>query len=176
MPNYCYNRLEIDGADDELDALAKAVAIEGSDDPNDRFSYGQVIPIPVGSERDEDDDEETFWGTTSLYCLEVKREQGELIYEFESSWNPPEQVVAMLSLRWPDLRFNFTYCEPLTGRYGFRHLRNGGKSGCWSDGATLWWDGGDSGEMRNFLESYWPQLAAKWWSKDEGEDEEEAAA
>lgn len=162
MPNYCYNRLTIDGASDDLDKLAAAVRDETSHDPDDRFSYAKIRPVADG------EDEGEAWGSTSVYCLKTEHVDGELVYEWESSWDPPLKVVYALAAQWPELRFEFVYCEPGTGRFGTRYLADGVRRS-WSDDAGMYWETGDD-EIREFLEDNWPALASKWWDEEEDDD------
>jgi hypothetical protein len=160
MPNYCYNRLRVEGPDEELDNLVIAVDA-GGDDPDDRFSFEKILPVPRGA------DEGELWGTTSLYDLKVERTRGELFYEFESSWDPPCELIHHLARSWPGLVFELVYVEPCTGRFGSRYFERA-LSHRWSDIGLQW--SNDDSEMRDFLESEWPELARKWWGDDrEGE-------
>ncbi len=169
MPNYCHNRLRIEGPDAELDKLADAVADPASLDLDrcfsfqdlDRcFSFQAIVPVEDEKLRGE------AWGSTSLYSLEIDREPGELIYEFESSWDPPLAVIEALAAQWPELTIEFVFVEPGTARYGSQFFRSG---------ALQNWFGshGDRGhgdsDMREFLEDSWPRLAEEWW---DGLDEE----
>jgi hypothetical protein len=164
MPNYCHNRLVIEGADKELDRLARAVADPTSEDENTRFSYARIAPL-VGGE-----DEGEAWGSTSLYCLKVLRSRRELVYEFESAWDPPCAVIDRLAQAWPGLTFELVFVEPLTDRYGTRYYKEGARTHWNEVSGSRYWSGDDS-EMRHFVESEWPELADKWWG-DEYEDEE----
>jgi hypothetical protein len=158
VPNYCHNRLRIRGATEELQKIVVAVASAESEDPDDRFSFEAILPV-----EDEDDD----WGRESVYCLNVCSNPGEVVYEFESSWDPPLDVIEYLASIWPTLEFEFVYAEPLTLRYG-AHTYLGGKQRCWADAGMSGWDesglfGHAERWMRAFLEYAWPARAAEWW-------------
>jgi hypothetical protein len=164
MPNYCHNRLRIRGANEELQKLVVAVADAESDDPADRFSYEAILPI------EDEEDEYDAWGSSSVYCLKVNANPDEVVYEFESSWDPPLAVIEYLASLWPSLEFEFVYVEPLTLRYG-AHTYLSGRQRCWADaGISGWGESGLFGDaerwMRAFLEYAWPALAAKWWPGD----------
>jgi hypothetical protein len=162
MPNYSYNQLTIDGPNDELDKLAAAVADASSNDRDDRFSYEKILPLAPC------EDEATVWGSCSLYCLELDRTAGDLTYRWQSSWDPPLAVVNALAAQWPELSFEFVYCEAGTGRYGSRSLVKG-KTAHREDGGSYW--EGDDSDLQSFLHCYWPQLAEKWWGPEDDEDE-----
>jgi hypothetical protein len=157
MPNYCYNRLRVEGPDGELEKLAAAVADPGRNDPDSRFSYAQIMPLADGG------DEGKAWGSPSLYCLEVSQGRGELVYKFESSWDPPSAVVAALAAQWPDLVLEHVYIEPLTGRYA-REVYERGSCYQWPFGGGY---SNDDADMRAFLEDEWPELAREWWDEEE---------
>lgn len=165
MPNYCHNRLVIEGSDDELDKLVVAVADPSSDERSDRFSFARIVPVGEGQ------DEGDAWGSTGLYCLKIKRSSGQVVYEFESSWDPPSAIFDALAAQWPGLTMEVVYVEPLTGRYGTRFYR-GGVRQRWNEGGC-WSFGDDDYEMRAFLYGEWPQLAEKWWGEEEDDDYED---
>lgn len=168
MPNYCHNLLRIDGEDEVLDQLAVAVADDSSPDPDHRFSYVRILPVVDG------EDEGEAWGSTSLYCLEVKRKwRGSgLVYEFQSSWDPPIAVIDRLAEQWPALTLELVWVEPLTSRWGTRYYSAGTRQR-WNEAGFSGFND-DDWEMRMFLESEWPELADKWWDGDvEDEDDED---
>lgn len=75
MPNYCNNKLRIEGADEVLDQFTAAVA-----DSDCKFSFEKIAPVKKGQDCVD------RWGTSGgPYELEVKRVPGELVFEFESS-------------------------------------------------------------------------------------------
>lgn len=161
MPNYCHNRLRVRGTTGELQQLVAAVADAESADANDRFAYHEFIPN-VGEEEWYE-----IWGSSAVYCLKVTENPGEVIYEFESPWDPPLDVIEHLAGLWPALAFEFIYVEPLTFRYGARSYCDGERS-AWTDAGLSGWAGGgllDNTDrwMRAFLEYAWPELAAEWW-------------
>jgi hypothetical protein len=160
MPNYCHNRLRIQGPDAELRKLRRAVADAESKDKDDRFSYAKIVPVAAG------EDHGKAWGSTSVYCLKIHRSSGELVYEFESSWDPPLAVVAALARQWPALTLEHVFVEPCTGWYGSRYFAAGGIRYC--DMAPGL--GCDDDDVRAFVECEWPELAAKWWDDDAYED------
>jgi hypothetical protein len=166
MPNYCHNRLVIEGPDEEVAKLVAAVADPRSEDADDRFAFARISPV------DEGEDEAEAWGSTSLYCLKVVRTAGEVVYEFQSSWDPPCAVIRALAEQWPALTFELVYIEPLTARYGTLFFRDGGRQR-WNEAGSGGF-GDDDYEMRCFLDGEWPELAKKWWDDDDACEEEVA--
>jgi hypothetical protein len=162
MPNYCNNKLRIEGPDEVLDQLAASVA-----DSDCEFSFETIVPVGEGQNCVD------IWGTSGgPYDLQVKRVPGELVFEFESSWSPPEEIVDVLAQNWRELIFELIYVEPGCGSFGSQYFKNGRQVHWLQAGAGA---GASDGEMREFLESEWPELASKWW-EEEVEEEEAAAA
>ena len=139
MPNWCYNRVEIFGDDEELAKIKKQVETKES-----LFDFDTIIPTPnfdmIPNDKGElpevrdDDLGKTFnikqfpdgsqddrwyhwhidnWGTKWNSCdCEVEDEGGVLRYTFNTAWGPPEPIIYKLRELYPDVSISAFYDEP----------------------------------------------------------------
>jgi len=139
MPNWCHNRVEIYGDDEELAKIKKQVETKES-----LFDFDTIIPTPnfdmIPNDKGElpevrdDDLGKTFnikqfpdgsqddrwyhwhidnWGTKWNSCdCEVEDEGDVLRYIFNTAWGPPEGVILKLRELYPDVSISAFYDEP----------------------------------------------------------------
>jgi hypothetical protein len=104
MPNWCDNKLSIDGdenrdEDEEL-SFNKSVPLYDDDDDDD-YEY----------DGDGDDDMKriTMWGTKWVACEVFFDEIGK--YEFQTAWSPPITWFRAIVKKYPELNFELLYSE-----------------------------------------------------------------
>jgi Ferredoxin-like domain in Api92-like protein len=122
MSNQCFNLMTVRGAPAELAELREQIRGLYSDGKECLFAFTNVLPppAPVPSEWYYE-----HWGTTRFpsYCdLEEDGSSGELRLRFETANTEPRGVVAALSARYGDLRFELEHDTPdwdLGGRWVF---------------------------------------------------------
>jgi len=142
MPNWCHNRVEIYGDDEELAKIKKQVETKES-----LFDFDTIVPMPSAlkyTERSDDEDYELVmgkyvpkdevarrrliveygadnwydwsincWGTKWNSCdCEVEDEGDVLRYIFNTAWGPPEGVILKLRELYPDVSISAFYDEP----------------------------------------------------------------
>ena len=123
MPNWCYNRVEIYGADAEK--IADKIA---SEEPP--FDFAKIVPEP---DYDKIEVEPTFekedsdfrmptwwdwrvqnWGTkwNSSECEVTIMDDEQVEYTFNTAWGPPEPIIHKLRELYPDVSITAFYDEP----------------------------------------------------------------
>ncbi|MFY8102480.1 MAG: hypothetical protein ACOVK6_00130 [Ramlibacter sp.] len=130
MPNWVYNTLRIKGTKKRLTQFAWAIGSPKA--PLDWTQLAAVIPMTWDS-RDERSNGE----------LEV--DGRDLVYRFDTAWNPRPQMIEDLAVQYPDLGFELHYVEEGPAFAGATVFAQGRKVG----EAFL----GD-GEERAFFEPY----------------------
>ena len=124
MPNYCYNRVEINGEGAE----EIANKIESEETP---FDFTKIFPEPDYDkieveptfEKEEGDDfrmpkwwdwRVQNWGTkwNSFDCEVTILEDDQVEYTFNTAWSPPEGVIYKLRELYPDVSITAFYDEP----------------------------------------------------------------
>jgi hypothetical protein len=67
------------------------------------------------------------WGTKwdVSYTKFNEENPAELIYEFDSAWNPPDIGIHQIAALFPELDFYLEYCEPMMEFQGSDHWVNG---------------------------------------------------
>ena len=123
MPNWCYNRVEIYGADAEK--IADKIASEETP-----FDFAKIIPEP---DYDKIEVEPTFekedsdfrmptwwdwrvqnWGTkwNSSECEVTIMDDAQVEFTFNTAWGPPEPIIHKLRELYPDVGITAFYDEP----------------------------------------------------------------
>ena len=133
MPNWCYNRVEIYGADAEK--IADKIASEETP-----FDFAKIIPEP---DYDKIEVEPTFsnseysdaayvatgsdfrmpawwdwrvqnWGTkwNSSECEVTIMDDEQVEFTFNTAWGPPEPIIHKLRELYPDVSITAFYDEP----------------------------------------------------------------
>jgi hypothetical protein len=121
MPNWCYNRVVIDGPTITLRVLAGRAAANDSE-KTDSFLQ-TLIPMPKEFESLEGYNSGGYewacnnWGTKwaeSSIDMTGNRfgNTGQIIYQFDSPWNPPEIGYQKISEMFPYLTFIHYWDEP----------------------------------------------------------------
>jgi hypothetical protein len=112
MPNWVYNKVEIEGDDAVLDLVAQTVRNDTDDtERNSLFSYQKIIPCPPDV-TDWYNWNNSNWGVKwDATDVETLRTPGRLAYRMSSPWAPPVPVMAKLSEQFPILKITHTYEE-----------------------------------------------------------------
>jgi len=131
MPNWCNNRVEIYGYDndEELRAFKALVTSEKS-----KFDFNKILPMPEeltdtvkGSNHVPSKELIEKYGYDNWYDWRVENwgtkweldedvqvsDDGEYIkYDFETAWAPPEGIYHAIREKFPDLEVSWFYDEP----------------------------------------------------------------
>lgn len=129
MPNWCTNKLYVRGAQEELDKFAERVRgdLNGKDLA---LSFQTIAPQPEGLEKEvplfgsalgkrEPLIVEGWyawrlqnWGTKwDLADVYTSIGTEEILYEFDTAWSPPTELIKHLLEKYPALRFLLEYAE-----------------------------------------------------------------
>jgi len=134
MPNWCYNRVVIDGPTITLRVLAGRAA---ANDPEKTDSFLRtLIPMPKEFESLEGYNSGGYewainnWGTKwAESSVEMSGENfgdtGQITYSFDSPWNPPLEGYNKISEMFPELTFIHYWDEPGMAFCGIRVTKNG---------------------------------------------------
>ena len=132
MPNWCENKLTVEGAEEDVQRfkqLAKTKATKAGAD----LSLASLYPLPEGVYQGDLGPEEsqrygknnwydwciTHWGTKWDADATLTNEIPDfLVYEFESAWSPPVAWLTKVARDFPRLRFTLIYDEPGMGFAG----------------------------------------------------------
>ena len=96
MPNWVYNTLRVKGTKKRLTHFARAI---GS--PSAAIDWTQLATV-VPMTWDARDERRTG---------ELEVDGRDLVYRFDTAWNPRPQLIEDLAARYPDLRFELHYVE-----------------------------------------------------------------
>lgn len=135
MPNHCDNTLTITGPKADLDAFREAAR---SDEKP--LEVGNFIPIPTDLNPDQKRRWaiET-WGTKSgAYDLDdVQTSDQRMTYVFFTAWGPlGNQLLKVMSAKFPSLHFNLEYEEGGMAFKGQREAQDGETLREWSSDMT----------------------------------------
>lgn len=134
MPNWCYNRVVIDGPTITLGVLANRAA---ANDPEKTDSFLRtLIPMPKEFESLEGYNSGGYewcinnWGTKwAESSIEMSGDNlgdtGQITYSFDSPWNPPLEGYEKISEMFPELTFIHYWDEPGMAFCGIRVTKNG---------------------------------------------------
>lgn len=92
------------------------------------------------------------WGTKwelSADDCRIEKQDSELVYTFDSAWDPPLTALSKLAARFPNLEFELVYFEPDNGFAGHA---------TWLGGLQQRYDRVDE-SLREFLADRWPDAA-----------------
>ena len=131
MPNWCSNRVEIYGYDDDEQLRAFKELVTSKECP---FDFNKIVPMPKALEETTKGSghvpsEELIkkygydnwydwridnWGTKWELAEDVQvSDDGEYIqYDFETAWAPPEGIYHAIKEKFPDLEVTWFYDEP----------------------------------------------------------------
>ena len=122
MPNWCENKLEIQGDFEKLKEFCSKHIRFNKESNNDDFSFETVVPTP-----DNFDDPKfdwyswccdnwgTKWDAAEASVSELHRcssGYSELSIYFDTAWSPPIPIVDKLVSDYPDLYFKLSFYEP----------------------------------------------------------------
>ena len=134
MPNWCYNRVVIDGPRITLKVLTGRAA---ANDPEKTDSFLRtLIPMPKEFESLEGYNSGGYewcinnWGTKwAESSIEMSGENfgdtGQITYEFDSAWSPPLRGYTKISEMFPELTFIHYWDEPGMCFCGIMVYKNG---------------------------------------------------
>ena len=123
MPNWCHNQLTITGPEAEVQAFkTKAVGhspwFEPEGDP-DVLNFHSLVPVPdqvlnAGYESAGYDWEKENWGCKwGAESPTIPDEwEGCVLYEFDTAWSPPIELLQRVAVQSPALVFVLEYAEP----------------------------------------------------------------
>ena len=132
MPNWCENRLTVEGAKKVVQQF-KQLAKPKGDKADSDLSLASLYPIPEGVYQGDLGTEEsqrygknnwrewgiTHWGTKWDADATIERDLPDfLVYRFESAWSPPVAWLKKVARDFPRLRFTLIYDEPGMGFAG----------------------------------------------------------
>jgi len=127
MPNWCANRVEVYGTEEDIQKF-KAYVSKG-DLP---MSFDKISPLPEELKNTRSPSGEpnvdlinkygadnwydwqiTNWGV-KWDVSDIELEEGEdyLTYRFDTPWGPPEGIHAMIRDEFPDISMSWFYDEP----------------------------------------------------------------
>jgi hypothetical protein len=131
MPNWCNNRVEIYGYDDDEQLRAFKELVTSKECA---FDFNKIVPMPKALEETTKGSghvpsEELIkkygydnwydwridnWGTKWELAEDVQvSDDGEYIkYDFETAWAPPEGIYHAIKEKFPDLEVTWFYDEP----------------------------------------------------------------
>jgi len=130
MPNWCSNRVEVYGDDEEIKVWKDLVESKES-----KFDFNKIIPMPkeledttkgsnhvVSEELIEKygydnwyDWSVNSWGTKwNIHADEIEVEDSgeQIVYHFSTAWSPPQGIYNELRGKFPDLSLTWFYDEP----------------------------------------------------------------
>lgn len=115
MPNWCENRLEVQGDEKEVHGwVEQASSLRGPDVDPQPIHFAAFVSQP-----DDLPDTEIIdwrynnWGTKwEPEFFSMDRLQGGATYYFETPWGPPLVWIEQVSRQYPALEFRLVYAEP----------------------------------------------------------------
>ena len=145
MPNWCYNRLEITGEENELNRFKEDVKSK-----DEEFSLNSLIPIPECNGLKKEELEKIWtkeqidkcifdkngefdwyhfcinnWGTKwDVSDLDTNHDDDYLNYTFSTAWSPPEEWLDTISLRYK-LEFELTSYEEGCDFWFYKAIKDG---------------------------------------------------
>ena len=132
MPNHCVSTLYLRSEPKNLNKLLKQVEITESEaseaHPASKFSFHQIIPMPVKEESNWYEWCISNWGTKWDICdtdMTGSWENGEVGITFWTAWSPVHQVLLTLSQQNPKVDMTYTYYDEGGGFYGTYHFFDG---------------------------------------------------
>jgi hypothetical protein len=132
MPNWCENRLTVEGAKKVVQQF-KQLAKPKGDKADSDLSLASLYPMPEGVYQGDLGPEEsqrygknnwldwciTHWGTKWDADATLTMDLPDfLVYRFESAWSPPVAWLKKVARDFPRLRFTLIYDEPGMGFEG----------------------------------------------------------
>lgn len=140
MPNWCDNKLEIQGDADEIKQVI--LSLEGDGE----FDFNKVIPYPEKfAQMDKEEKDSGYraggykwcnenWGTKWNACQVIRLTSG---FEFLTAWSPSVPVTQKLSEQYPNLTFIHRFEENNADYSGYVIFKAGvqleGKGGDFDD-------------------------------------------
>lgn len=108
MPNWCTNSLTASGDPARVAELVAAVRT-----PGEPLSLAAIVPQPASAGDGGYGWRLEWWGTKwDVTQVASDVGVGEAQWRFATAWAPPLTAVAVLSLRFPDVRLHLEFSEP----------------------------------------------------------------
>ena len=146
MPNWCTNRLEVSGKDSNIKSFLQFIKGKDGDGESLVFDFEKVSPTPpellaVGSPNTDKELAEVLkekygaedwyqwrlnnWGTKWNLSPDIEWDvhKGLVILLFDTAWSPPLIIMKALGIKFPNLSFSMTYCEPGMGFAGLYEVK-----------------------------------------------------
>lgn len=147
MPNYITNKLTIIGKDERIKDVLDFIKIEKEEDVEiygiGTMDFNKITPMPkwvyrgiLGEDEIEKYGEENCWkawaednwGTKwNAFGQPDKRNSENTLY-FETAWNGVPKLISKLSLIFPDVVIEYSYCDEDTGYNVAQYVFKEGKT------------------------------------------------
>ena len=110
MPNWVHNALTVWGKPQDLAAFILKAAQNVPDDEPDPMNFHNFVPVPNEFRARNEariDWEYKNWGCRGVCQCEIQPniEDSEVIYTFDTAWNPPVKILKKIGQSHPDLLF-----------------------------------------------------------------------
>jgi hypothetical protein len=184
MPNWCNNKLTIYGTEHALTSFMTAAAT-----PESKFSMGVFFPLPEelantsSPNRAPVEEQERLkekygaadwydwalanWGCKwdfSVESMSEDLEEGEVEFDFDTAWGPPDKFMERLAAEFPSLTFVHMYAESGMGFGGMVTYKNGDVQ---SASMT------DASEDTSMLSEWHAHMMGEDWNDTEQEADED---
>lgn len=119
MPNWCENKLTVEG---KKDSLVRFMEQARGKEEEQAFSLESLYPCP--DSKDWYDWRITNWGTkwdvqfSGVVESNTKKNPAKVIYCFDTAWSPPTSGIQEISNQFPMLTFTLNYWEAGMGFKG----------------------------------------------------------
>jgi len=138
MPNWCFNRLRVTGAAEEVTRFQEQAVgfcpwgrTEAGQAP-DVLNFHSLVPVPpevqaAGYQAAGRGWEFEHWGCRlgAHKAAVIAVWEGGALYEFDTAWSPAVIFVKQVSRAWPTLVFVLDYEEPRMGYKGLARANAG---------------------------------------------------
>jgi hypothetical protein len=123
MPNWCSNKLTINGPEADVQAFkTEAVGHPPWEQPEKEpavLNFHSLVPVPEEVLKAGYESVGCHWEVENWGCkwgagntTIVDEWPGCIIYQFDTAWSPPEQFLQTVAVQWPALVFVLEYEEP----------------------------------------------------------------
>ena len=125
MPNWCYNRLEVQGTEKDMSEFYTLFKVNDHKTCED-FKMDWFVPRPEHEEENWYDWNIKNWGTKwDVYEPYLDIESSIFIATFDTAWSPPMQFFESLTEMFPNLTMEMQYEETGMAFCGIIHYSDG---------------------------------------------------
>ncbi len=126
MPNWCHNQLTVSGPADEVKQFKETAvghspwlsAAEVGREKPDPLNFHSLFPVPEELVKAGYNEAAYHWERDHWGCKWGAREiqildewSGGILYQFDTAWVPPLELIEHVSKDWPQLTFDLEYEE-----------------------------------------------------------------